>query len=82
VCSSDLCELAPAPGGAVEWHDPEGPGRLSRALDPGTLGEYRRELERRLQEWDRFAARHGFHHGTFSTELAFEEIVTQLLERK
>ena len=76
------CELAPAPGGAVEWHDPEGPGRLSRALDPGTLGEYRRELERRLQEWDRFAARHGFHHGTFSTELAFEEIVTQLLERK
>ncbi|MEE8468590.1 MAG: DUF58 domain-containing protein [Planctomycetota bacterium] len=74
-------ELAPPPGARVRWWDPEGPGHAERELDGATLAAYERALEERLAVWDSLAARHGFSHGLFSSERAFEDVVRATLER-
>ena len=73
-------ELAPPPGVAVEWLDPEGEGTARRELDPASLEAYERALEARLAAWDELAARHGFTHRVHPSDRPFEDGVRALLE--
>jgi uncharacterized protein (DUF58 family) len=68
-------EVAPAPGGSVEWWDPERGGRVSLALDPASVAAYERELGREVEAWREIAARHGVPFGCFLSDRTFEEIL-------
>jgi len=72
-------ELTPPALGSVEWCDPEGTGRLAIDVDEHQVAAYERELHERLEGWRILAARHGFGHGTFHSDMPFEDIVRSLL---
>jgi len=82
VCVQILAplELAPPSSGFVEWHDPEGTGRLSRALDDATVGAYERRLEERLEAWSALAARASIAYAVHGSDRPFEDVVRSLFE--
>lgn len=71
-------ELEPE-GGAVEWWDPEGSGRLCLSVDGGALSRYEALLDASLERWRNLTSRHGLSFVCRSTRSPFEGTVRDLL---
>jgi len=74
-------EIDPPLDGALRLVDAESGGELEVTVDEALRAAYRRRLERRLDEVERFCRRQGIEYLRASTAIAFEDIVLKCLRQ-
>lgn len=82
VCALQLLaprELRPLEQGWIEWHDPESAEEMRVHVDRRLVRDYESRLQDWISSWRDSCARHRAAYGVWSSEVAFEEILSELL---